>query len=155
MQTVPTHKNLGLMAFIFAAALMAALSVSAHGQWQNRNDDYYRNGQIYGQRNDRNRVSQRDIQKAYERGFKQGEKQGKNDARNGAYSRNTGYGNRGYGTNGGNGRYNGGNYGGGQIQRAYQDGYNRGYQEGYDRNFRNNRRYPNYRTNRTIFGIPY
>ena len=155
MQTVTTHKNLGLMAFIFAAALLAVLSVSAHGQWRDRDDDY-RNGQIYGRQNGRwGQVSQKELRKAYERGFKQGEKDGRRDARSGGYNRNTGYGNRGYGTYGGNGRYNGGNYGGGQIQRAYQDGYNRGYREGYDRNARyNNRRYPSY-NNRTIFGIPY
>src|SRR5262245_57603505 len=113
MQTVTTHKNLGLMAFIFAAALLAALSVSAHGQWRG-NDPYGNNGQIYGRQNGRwDRVSQKDLQKAYERGFKQGEKDGRRDARNGGYNRNAGYGNRGYGTYGNNGRY-GGNYGGGQ-----------------------------------------
>jgi hypothetical protein len=157
MQSVSNHKNIGLMMFLFAVALLGAISVtSAHGQWRDRNDDYYRNGQIYGRQNDRwNRVSQKDIRNAYERGFKQGEKDGKRDARNGSY-RNGRYGNNnGYGTYGGNGRYNGGYYGGGQIQRAYSDGYGRGYQQGFERNRRNNRngRYGNY-GNRTIFGIP-
>lgn len=140
--------------FLFAAALLMAFSVSAHGQWRDRDDDYYRNnGRVYRNDDRWGRVSQREVRKAYERGYKQGRNDGKRDARNGY--RRGGYGNRGYGTYGGNGRYNGGYYGGGQIQRAYYDGYQRGYREGYDRNYRydRNRRYGSYgRPN--IFGIP-
>ena len=155
MQSVTAHKNFGLMAFVIAAAFMLFAGINAHAQWRDRDDDNYRNGQVYGRQNGRyGNVSQRDIRKAYERGYKEGEKEGKRDARNGGY-RNGGNGNRGYGTYGNNGRYGNGGYGGGQIQRAYADGYNRGYQEGYDRNRRSNRngRYGNY-GNRSIFGIP-
>ena len=143
------------MAFVIAAAFMLFAGINAHAQWRDRDDDYYRNGQVYGRQNGRyGNVSQRDVRKAYERGYKEGEKEGKRDARNGGY-RNGGNGNRGYGTYGNNGRYGNGGYGGGQIQRAYADGYNRGYQEGYDRNRRSNRnsRYGNY-GRPSIFGIP-
>jgi hypothetical protein len=158
MQSRTVHKNIGLMMFVFACAFMLFAGISAHGQYRDRDDDYYRRGGgIYGQQNGRwGRVSQKELRKAYDRGYKQGLKDGKRDARNG-YNRSGGYygGNRGYGTYGGNGRYNGGYYGGGQIQRAYSDGYDRGYREGYDRNYRYNRnsRYPSYRRP-SIFGIP-
>jgi hypothetical protein len=152
MNTVTHHKNLGLMAFVVAAAVMLIAGVgSAHAQYR-RNDPYYGgNNGNYGRNN---RVDQKDVRKAYERGYKEGRKDGKRAARNGS-NRNDRYGNRGYGTYGNNGRYGNGNYGGGQIQRAYQDGYNRGYQEEYDRNYRNNRnrRYSGY-GNRSVFGIP-
>lgn len=165
MHTVTIHKNIGLAMFAFAAFLVLAFSVGAHGQYRDRDwnrdrDDNYRNGRIYRNDDRWGRVSQGEIRKAYERGFKQGLKDGRRDSRNdrGGYYGNGRYGgNRGYGTYGGNGRYNGGYYGGGQIQRAYQEGYNRGYREGFDRNRRYDRddRYRNSRYgNRTIFGIP-
>lgn len=152
------YKNIGLMALVFAVAILGFSVINAHGQAPWYGNGGYGNGGYYPQQNGRwGGVSQRDIQKAYERGYKQGQRDGKNDAKNnrGGYNRNAGYGNRGYGTYGNNGRYGNGNYGGGQIQRAYQDGYQRGYREGFDRNVRYNRngRYGNY-GNRSIFGIP-
>jgi hypothetical protein len=161
MQSETTHKNVGLIMFVFACALMLVAGMSAHGQWRDRDwgrdrDDNYRNGRIYRNDDRWGRVSQREIRKSYERGYKQGLKEGKRDARDnrGGYYGNGRYGgNRGYGTYGGNGRYNGGYYGGGQIQRAYQEGFQRGYQEGYDRNRRYNRN-DRYGRNRSIFGIP-
>jgi hypothetical protein len=150
MQAQTSHKNIGLMLFVFACAVMLFAGVtSAHAQY----DPYYRgNGGYYGRQNDRyNRVSSKDLRKAYDKGYKRGYDQGKHDARDnrGGY-RNGGYGN--YGGYGNNGSY--GNTGGwgrnGQLDRAYQDGYQRGYREGYDRN-RRNRRY----SNGNIFGFPW
>src|SRR5262249_39094891 len=143
MQTQTSHKNIGLVLFVFACAVMLfAGVVNAHAQY----DPYYRgNGGYYGRQNDRNnRVSNHDLRKAYDKGYKRGYNDGKHDARNnrGSY-RNGGYGNYGgYGSYGGWGRR-------GELDRAYQDGYQRGYRDGYDRNRRNGR----YR-DRNIFGFP-
>ncbi|HYJ92064.1 MAG TPA: hypothetical protein VEV84_12195 [Pyrinomonadaceae bacterium] len=147
MQAQTSHKNIGLMLFVFACAVMlfAGISVRAQGGYY---PNYPNNGGYGGYNNGRyGRVSDHDMRKAYEKGYKRGYDDGKHDARNnrGSY-RNGSYGN--YGGYGNNGRW-----GGGQIQRAYQEGYQRGYQEGYDRNRRSNHRYGRY-GNRSVFGIP-
>ena len=148
MQVQTSHKNIGLMLFVFACAVMlfASINTSAQAPWYRGGNNGVYNGGGYS------RVSDRDMRKSYEKGYKQGYNDGKNDAKNnrGSY-RNGGYNNGTY-NNGsyGNGGWNR-NGGGGQLQRAFNDGYQRGYQDGYDRNRRNrNSRY----SNRNIFGFP-
>ena len=53
MQSVTAHKNFGLMAFVIAAAFMLFAGINAHAQWRDRDDDNYRNGQVYGRQNGR------------------------------------------------------------------------------------------------------
>jgi hypothetical protein len=135
MQAKTNHKNIGLIAFVFACALMLFAGITSanaqapyygnNGTWNNQNAGY-------------SRVNDREMRKAYDKGYKEGYKQGKNDARS----------NR--GTNN-NTIWNNGRNGGNQLQRAYNDGFQRGYREGYDQNRRNNnRRYGN----GNIFGFP-
>ena len=130
------------MLFVFACAVMLFAGVtSAHAQYYPGGNSGY-----YG-RNDRyNRVSDKDLRKAYDKGYKRGYDEGKRDARdNRVRYGNGGYGNnRGYGNNGGYGRS-------GELDRAYQDGFQRGYREGYDRNRRNGR----YGRSGNIFGFPW
>ena len=157
MQSISIGRIFGLLSFVFAAAMILAVSTDASGQRRGRDRDYddryNRSGRVYDRDND-DRYNGRDprgnqsVRFAYSRGYQEGRKDGRQAARN---NRRGGYNNDGYygsGSRNGWGR-------GGEWQRAYREGYRRGFDEAYNRNRRDNRNRNSRYGNRTIFGIPY
>ena len=166
MQTATVHKNIGLMIFIFACALMLAFSLNVHAQGRgngkkvvsesrketgrtkekikHQDDRDNRAGRvIYDDQDDRingrDRRGNQSERFAYERGYRQGLKDGKRAARDGR--RGDVFNNTSYPANGN--RKGWGNND--EWRRAFDEGYRRGYREAYDR----------YRgEHRRVLGIP-
>ena len=175
MQTAAVYKNLGLLMFVFACALMLAAGAVVHGQGRGvgngkQNGDLWENRQNKGQtkkkddredRNDRadrrrgdnddreDRINGRDRRgnQSVRFAYQRGYRTGFNDGKRAARSNSVNYNNTSFPTNGNRNGWGNSR----EWRRAYEDGYRRGYRDGYNRNRRTNDR----RTgDRRILGIP-
>jgi hypothetical protein len=167
MHTATVHKNIGLMIFLLACALMLAFSVNVHAQGRgngngnkqilDRKDTGRSKGKvkvkdarddrgsrvIYDDQDDRingrDRRGNQSERFAYDRGYRQGLKDGKRAAREGR--RTDVFSTTNYPANGNRSGWGNSD----EWRRAFDEGYRRGYREAYDRYRRENRR---------ILGIP-